>query len=112
MYRILGLFFQCGVNALHTGKMGSIQYSPTYSDCVHNDVNNHFVFCVQAKELPTFKDNDFLNEGHKIQIGDDNKKYILEKLKRDVEVGDFHEHYRGLTPYNKDFVSTLTTQFI
>lgn len=43
---------------------------------------------VQAKELPTFKDNDFLNEGHKLQIGDDNKKYFLEKLKRDVEVGN------------------------
>lgn len=42
---------------------------------------------LQAKELPTFKDNDFLNEGHKLQIGDDNKKYFLEKLKRDVEVG-------------------------
>lgn len=41
---------------------------------------------LQAKELPTFKDNDFLNEGHKLQIGDDNKKYFLEKLKRDVEV--------------------------
>lgn len=40
----------------------------------------------QAKELPTFKDNDFLNEGHKLKIGDDNKKYFLEKLKRDVEV--------------------------
>lgn len=40
----------------------------------------------QAKELPTFKDNDFLNEGQKLQIGDDNKKYFLEKLKRDVEV--------------------------
>lgn len=49
-------------------------------------------FCLfpslQAKELPTFKDNDFLNEGHKLQIGDDNKKYFLEKLKRDVEVGN------------------------
>lgn len=40
----------------------------------------------KAKDLPTFKDNDFLNEGHKLQIGDDNKKYFLEKLKRDVEV--------------------------
>uniref|UniRef100_A0A8C7QUK6 PIPK domain-containing protein n=1 Tax=Oncorhynchus mykiss TaxID=8022 RepID=A0A8C7QUK6_ONCMY len=39
----------------------------------------------KAKELPTFKDNDFLNEGQKLQIGDDNKKYFLEKLKRDVE---------------------------
>ncbi|KAA8594517.1 hypothetical protein FQN60_011652 [Etheostoma spectabile] len=39
----------------------------------------------KAKELPTFKDNDFLNEGQKLQIGDDNKKDFLEKLKRDVE---------------------------
>ncbi|XP_077574211.1 phosphatidylinositol 5-phosphate 4-kinase type-2 beta-like [Stigmatopora nigra] len=39
----------------------------------------------KAKELPTFKDNDFLNEGHKLEIGDDNKKYFLEKLKHDVE---------------------------
>ncbi|MGH0186173.1 UNVERIFIED_CONTAM: hypothetical protein FKN15_020538, partial [Acipenser sinensis] len=39
----------------------------------------------KAKELPTFKDNDFLNEGQKLHIGDDNKKYFLEKLKRDVE---------------------------
>lgn len=44
--------------------------------------------CLQAKELPTFKDNDFLNEGQKLQIGDENKKYFLEKLKRDVEVLD------------------------
>lgn len=48
------------------------------------------ILCVQAKELPTFKDNDFLNKGHKLQIGDDNKKYFLEKLKRDVEVGEFN----------------------
>uniref|UniRef100_A0A8C5D8B7 1-phosphatidylinositol-5-phosphate 4-kinase n=2 Tax=Gouania willdenowi TaxID=441366 RepID=A0A8C5D8B7_GOUWI len=39
----------------------------------------------KAKGLPTFKDNDFLNEGQKVQIGDDNKKYFLAKLKRDVE---------------------------
>ncbi|XP_031417701.1 phosphatidylinositol 5-phosphate 4-kinase type-2 beta isoform X1 [Clupea harengus] len=39
----------------------------------------------KAKDLPTFKDNDFLNEGQKLQIGDDNKKLFLDKLKRDVE---------------------------
>ncbi|XP_015217777.1 phosphatidylinositol 5-phosphate 4-kinase type-2 beta isoform X3 [Lepisosteus oculatus] len=39
----------------------------------------------KAKDLPTFKDNDFLNEGQKLHIGDDNKKIFLEKLKRDVE---------------------------
>lgn len=54
------------------------------------DTDSYYIsgfFSFQAKELPTFKDNDFLNEGHKLQIGDDNKKYFLEKLKRDVEVG-------------------------
>lgn len=50
--------------------------------------DSNFYHSAQAKELPTFKDNDFLNEGQKLQIGDDNKKYFLEKLKRDVEVGD------------------------
>nr|XP_014353107.1 PREDICTED: phosphatidylinositol 5-phosphate 4-kinase type-2 beta isoform X2 [Latimeria chalumnae] len=39
----------------------------------------------KAKDLPTFKDNDFLNEGQKLYIGDENKKLFLEKLKRDVE---------------------------
>lgn len=50
----------------------------------------------QAKELPTFKDNDFLNEGQKLQIGDDNKKYFLEKLKRDVEVRSFDRDRSGI----------------
>jgi hypothetical protein len=40
----------------------------------------------QAKELPTFKDNDFLNEGQKLHVGEESKKNFLEKLKRDVEV--------------------------
>ncbi|XP_006497459.1 phosphatidylinositol 5-phosphate 4-kinase type-2 alpha isoform X2 [Mus musculus] len=39
----------------------------------------------QAKELPTLKDNDFINEGQKIYIDDNNKKIFLEKLKKDVE---------------------------
>lgn len=40
----------------------------------------------QAKELPTFKDNDFINDGQKIHIDENNKKMFLEKLKKDVEV--------------------------
>lgn len=40
----------------------------------------------QAKELPTLKDNDFINEGQKIYIDDNSKKIFLEKLKKDVEV--------------------------
>lgn len=39
----------------------------------------------QAKDLPTFKDNDFLNEGQKLHVGEESKKNFLEKLKRDVE---------------------------
>ncbi|XP_019062408.1 phosphatidylinositol 5-phosphate 4-kinase type-2 alpha isoform X5 [Fukomys damarensis] len=39
----------------------------------------------KAKELPTLKDNDFINEGQKIYIDDSNKKAFLEKLKKDVE---------------------------
>ncbi|KAK6299571.1 phosphatidylinositol 5-phosphate 4-kinase type-2 alpha-like isoform X1 [Coregonus clupeaformis] len=38
-----------------------------------------------AKELPTYKDNDFINDGQKIHIDDDNKKMFLEKLRKDVE---------------------------
>ena len=43
-------------------------------------------FLLQAKDLPTFKDNDFLNEGQKLHVGEESKKNFLEKLKRDVEV--------------------------
>ncbi|XP_011523629.1 phosphatidylinositol 5-phosphate 4-kinase type-2 beta isoform X2 [Homo sapiens] len=39
----------------------------------------------KAKDLPTFKDNDFLNEGQKLHVGEESKKNFLEKLKRDVE---------------------------
>lgn len=57
-------------------------------------LNSHF--CVywpliyitngQAKELPTYKDNDFINDGQKIYIDEENKKMFLEKLRKDVEV--------------------------
>lgn len=40
----------------------------------------------QAKELPTYKDNDFINDGQKIFIDEENKKMFLEKLRKDVEV--------------------------
>ncbi|XP_039610179.1 phosphatidylinositol 5-phosphate 4-kinase type-2 alpha isoform X1 [Polypterus senegalus] len=38
-----------------------------------------------AKELPTFKDNDFINDGQKIYIDENNKKMFCEKLRKDVE---------------------------
>lgn len=45
------------------------------------------LFCfLQAKELPTYKDNDFINDGQKIYIDENNKKMFQEKLKKDVEV--------------------------
>uniref|UniRef100_A0A8C6SDZ3 Phosphatidylinositol 5-phosphate 4-kinase type-2 alpha n=1 Tax=Neogobius melanostomus TaxID=47308 RepID=A0A8C6SDZ3_9GOBI len=43
----------------------------------------------KAKELPTYKDNDFINDGMKICIDGENKKMFLEKLKKDVEVRGF-----------------------
>uniref|UniRef100_A0A8C9TXC1 Phosphatidylinositol 5-phosphate 4-kinase type-2 alpha n=1 Tax=Scleropages formosus TaxID=113540 RepID=A0A8C9TXC1_SCLFO len=39
----------------------------------------------KTKELPTYKDNDFINDGQKIYIDEDNKKMFLDKLKKDVE---------------------------
>ncbi|KAG5842005.1 phosphatidylinositol 5-phosphate 4-kinase type-2 alpha isoform X1 [Anguilla rostrata] len=39
-----------------------------------------------TKELPTYKDNDFINDGQKIYIDEDNKKIFLEKLRKDVEL--------------------------
>uniref|UniRef100_A0AAY3ZVJ2 Phosphatidylinositol 5-phosphate 4-kinase type-2 alpha n=1 Tax=Denticeps clupeoides TaxID=299321 RepID=A0AAY3ZVJ2_9TELE len=40
---------------------------------------------LKTKELPTYKDNDFINDGQKIYIHEENKKAFLEKLKNDVE---------------------------
>lgn len=40
----------------------------------------------QTKELPTFKDNDFLNDGASIHIGADSKEKLMAMLKSDVEV--------------------------
>lgn len=54
----------------------------------------------QAKDLPTFKDNDFLNEGQKLHVGEESKKNFLEKLKRDVEVlTNAHFHLGSASPF-------------
>lgn len=42
--------------------------------------------CSQAKELPTLKDNDFVNDGAVINIGPKEKDRILNILQKDVEV--------------------------
>uniref|UniRef100_UPI00358F8214 phosphatidylinositol 5-phosphate 4-kinase type-2 beta isoform X2 n=1 Tax=Myxine glutinosa TaxID=7769 RepID=UPI00358F8214 len=39
----------------------------------------------KAKELPTLKDKDFINEKQKLCVGEENKKMVLGKLKKDVE---------------------------
>ena len=39
----------------------------------------------KAQDLPTFKDNDFLNEGQKLHVGEESEKNFLEKLRRDIE---------------------------
>ncbi|KAI5092185.1 phosphatidylinositol 5-phosphate 4-kinase type-2 alpha, partial [Silurus meridionalis] len=51
-----------------------------YYQCVH-----YCSFDFKAKELPTYKDNDFINDGQKIYINEENKKIFLEKLRKDVE---------------------------
>ncbi|XP_002732674.1 phosphatidylinositol 5-phosphate 4-kinase type-2 alpha-like [Saccoglossus kowalevskii] len=38
----------------------------------------------KAKELPTFKDNDFVDKNHKIYIGKEGKEELLAQLKIDV----------------------------
>lgn len=55
-------------------------------------------FLLQAKDLPTFKDNDFLNEGQKLHVGEESKKNFLEKLKRDVEVVSWGGDSSALSP--------------
>uniref|UniRef100_A0A8C1GUU8 Phosphatidylinositol 5-phosphate 4-kinase type-2 alpha n=1 Tax=Cyprinus carpio TaxID=7962 RepID=A0A8C1GUU8_CYPCA len=39
----------------------------------------------KAKEFPTYKDNDFINDGQKIYIDEESKKTFLDKLRKDVE---------------------------
>ncbi|BFY97305.1 hypothetical protein BsWGS_00345 [Bradybaena similaris] len=39
----------------------------------------------RLKELPTFKDNDFLNDGAKISIGHEQRKKLLDILQSDVD---------------------------
>lgn len=57
----------------------------------------------QAKELPTYKDNDFINDGQKIYINEENKKMFLEKLRKDVEVCVRHEFFFFLSNCDSAF---------
>ena len=47
-------------------------------------------FHFQAKDLPTYKDNDFMTDGIKINIGQEAKEKLLQNLTKDVEVNILH----------------------
>ena len=67
---------------------------------MHSDVIVTYVLCFvqgstvqreasdkeKAKDLPTFKDNDFINERMRIQIGDENKERLMANIQADVQV--------------------------
>ena len=40
----------------------------------------------KAKDLPTFKDNDFINARIRIQIGDESKERLMANIQADVQV--------------------------
>lgn len=67
----------------------------------------------QAKELPTYKDNDFINDGQKIYIDEENKKMFLEKLRKDVEVClSTRQWYGWFNNKSPDFFSPRSPQFL
>uniref|UniRef100_A0A8P4GLQ5 Phosphatidylinositol 5-phosphate 4-kinase type-2 alpha n=1 Tax=Dicentrarchus labrax TaxID=13489 RepID=A0A8P4GLQ5_DICLA len=61
----------------------------------------------KAKELPTYKDNDFINDGQKIYIDGENKKMFLEKLRKDVEVLYINTFSLSLAPLFQLFLAQL-----
>lgn len=40
----------------------------------------------KAKDLPTYKDNDFINDGINIHVGAETKDRLLETLQADTDV--------------------------
>ncbi|XP_054641964.1 phosphatidylinositol 5-phosphate 4-kinase type-2 gamma-like isoform X2 [Dunckerocampus dactyliophorus] len=48
-------------------------------------VSREASFKEKVKELPTFKDVDFMNNMQKIYVSDEQKESIMEKLNRDIE---------------------------
>lgn len=47
-----------------------------------------YLFTPKVKELPTFKDMDFRNNMQKVYVTEEEKEKFMEKLNRDVEVGE------------------------
>lgn len=54
--------------------------------CIYTLRAYHYIYMVQAKTNPTFKDNDFTQREEKICIGDDAKAEFFAKLERDIGV--------------------------
>lgn len=57
-------------------------YCMPHLDTVAND----HAYSFQMKELPTYKDNDFLEEGCKLYLPRDAKKSLIDMLTSDTEV--------------------------
>ena len=57
---------------------------------------------LQAKDLPTYKDNDFLTDGAKINIGPEAKEKLLAKLQKDVDVSGPKPEQMRHSKYFKD----------
>lgn len=55
----------------------------------------------KEKDLPTYKDNDFVKEGTKIYIGEEAKAKLIETLTADVDVSfiSYLLHLRNCTFY-------------
>ena len=46
----------------------------------------------KAKDLPTYKDNDFVNDGVIIHIGEEAKAKITKTIQRDIDVSPLRSH--------------------
>ena len=53
---------------------------------IHETCISSFSFSTQTKELPTFKDQDFVDGGHMILIGKEAKENFMQKIEADVNV--------------------------
>ena len=61
-----------------------------YEDICREKVAGVFCFSIfQAKHLPTYKDNDFLNDNASLTIGSEAKAKLIKKLEADVSVSRF-----------------------
>lgn len=64
----------------------------------------------KEKDLPTYKDNDFVKEGMKIYIGEEAKAKLIETLTADVEVSKFPRPSTSLFGESLAFPFTESTE--